>query len=188
MNISTGALRAIRSVKGTCARTNNCFRRKGKAQAVLACSRLAKCFTKGFAKPRSKSADLAGFAGYPAEQEQFSRSLICAGTEFPDQLYAPAALSWSGIRHSPREAAGFFEGIAAEHADPKLEMTEFFENNDAVAAFGRYQATVKASDIRVDTPVAHYFKFRDGKVSRYVNIVNSGAFVEAGRMSAASAR
>jgi uncharacterized protein len=101
---------------------------------------------------------------------------------------APAAISWSGIRRGPQEAAGFFEGIAVEHADPKLEMTEFFQSGDAVAAFGRYQATVKASGIRVDTPVAHYFKFRDGKVARYVNIVNSGAFLEAAHASAAGAR
>ncbi len=37
-----------------------------------------------------------------------------------------------------------------------------------------------ASGIRVDTPVAHYFKFDSaGKVSRYQNFANSGAFVAA---------
>jgi ketosteroid isomerase-like protein len=95
------------------------------------------------------------------------------------EFEAPAELSWSGIRRSPQEAAGFFSGIDAEHADPRLEMTDFFSSADAVAAFGRYQATVKATGIRVDTPVAHYFKFRNGKVVRYINHVNSGAFVEA---------
>jgi len=109
------------------------------------------------------------------------------------EFEAPAELSWSGIRHTPQEAAGFFAGIAAEHADPKLEMTEFFSTgsdsmNGAVAAFGRYQATVKATGIRVDTPVAHYFKFRDGKIARYINVVNSGAFVEAVRAAAAAGR
>jgi len=97
------------------------------------------------------------------------------------EFEAPAELSWSGIRRSPQEAAGFFSGLAAEHADPKLEMTEFFSNGDAVAAFGRYQATVKATGVRVDTPVAHYFKFRNGKVVRYINVINSGAFLEAKR-------
>ncbi len=101
------------------------------------------------------------------------------------EFEAPAALSWSGIRHSPAEAAGFFAGLAAEQADPHLEMTEFFSSGDAVAAFGRYQATVKATGIRVDTPVAHYFKFRGGKIARYINIINSAAFVEAGRAMSA---
>jgi ketosteroid isomerase-like protein len=97
------------------------------------------------------------------------------------EFEAPSEISWSGIRHSPQETAGFFAGIVAEHADPDLEMTEFFSSDDAVAAFGRYRATVKASGIRVDTPVAHYFKFRDGKITRYINLVNSGAFLEANR-------
>jgi len=102
------------------------------------------------------------------------------------EFEAPAELSWSGIRRSPQEVGGFFSGIAAEHAEPKLEMTEFFSTDDAVAAFGRYQATVKATGIRVDTPVAHYFKFRDGKIVRYINVINSGAFVEANRATAAA--
>ncbi len=56
------------------------------------------------------------------------------------EFEAPRELSWSGIRRTPHEAAGFFAGIAAEHANPQLEMTEFFSTPDAVAAFGRYQA------------------------------------------------
>lgn len=99
------------------------------------------------------------------------------------EFEAPAALSWSGIRKEPTEAMGFFAGIAAEHENPALKMTEFFSTTDAVAAFGRYDATVKATGKRVSTPVAHYFKFRDGKVSRYVNVINSGAFLEAAKKS-----
>ena len=102
------------------------------------------------------------------------------------EFEATPDLSWSGIRRSPQEAAGFFAGIATEHTDPKLEMTEFFSGPDAVAAFGRYQATIKAkaTGIRVDTPVAHYFRFRGDKISRYINIVNSAAFVAAQRKPA----
>ena len=103
------------------------------------------------------------------------------------EFEAPRELSWSGIRRSPQEAAGFFTGIAAEHANPELEMTEFFSTEDAVAAFGRYQATIKATGVRVDTPVAHYFQFRDGKIARYINIINSGAFIEANQSAAAGA-
>jgi len=97
------------------------------------------------------------------------------------EFEAPAALSWSGVRHTPGEAAGFFSGLAAEQSDPHLEMTEFFSSDNAVAAFGRYQATVRATGIRVDTPVAHYFQFRDGKIARYINVINSAAFVDAAR-------
>ena len=58
-------------------------------------------------------------------------------------------------------------------------MTEFFSNDDAVAAFGRHQGTIKSTGILVDTPVAHYFKFRDGKVVRHVQLTNTGAALEA---------
>ena len=103
------------------------------------------------------------------------------------EFEAPSELSWSGIRRSPQEAAGFFSGLAAEQTDPVLNMTDFFATDDAVAAFGRYQATAKASGIRVDTPVAHYFKFRNGKICRYINVINSAAFVEANRATAVGA-
>jgi ketosteroid isomerase-like protein len=102
------------------------------------------------------------------------------------EFEAPAVISWGGIRRGPAEAAGFFAGIAAEHADPKLTMVDFVASGDAVTAFGRYQATVRATGKRVDTPVAHYFKFRDGKIVRYINLVNTAAFVEALERGAAA--
>ncbi len=92
---------------------------------------------------------------------------------------APKEISWGGIRRGPAEVVGFFEGIAAEHGDPKLDMSDFLESGDSVAVFGRYEATVGPSATRVSSPVAHLFKFRDGKVVRYVNLINTGAFVEA---------
>lgn len=100
---------------------------------------------------------------------------------------APAALSFGGIRHGLAETEGFFRGLAKDHSDPKLEMTEYFSDGDAVAVFGRYEATVRTTGKRVSTPVAHYFKFRDGKVARYIGLLNTGAFVEAMKASSASA-
>jgi len=97
------------------------------------------------------------------------------------EFEAPVEISWGGIRRGPAETEGFFSGIAAEHIDPVLRMTDFFASEDAVAAFGRYDATLRATGVRVSTPVAHYFKFRDGKIARYINIINTGAFVEAAR-------
>jgi ketosteroid isomerase-like protein len=58
-------------------------------------------------------------------------------------------------------------------------MTEFLSSDDAVAAFGRFQATIKSSGIRVDSPLAHFFKFRDGRVMRLVQLGNTAATLEA---------
>lgn len=91
----------------------------------------------------------------------------------------PAEMIFTGIRHGIEDIEGFFAGIAREHANPNLLMTEFVSSGDSVAAFGRYQATLKKTGVPVDTPVGHLFKFRDGKVVRYVNMLNTAAFVSA---------
>src|SRR5262249_33469640 len=90
----------------------------------------------------------------------------------------PAEMVFTGIRNGKDETLGFFKAIAQEHSDPKLEMTDFVSEGDAVAVFGRYQATMRTGR-RADTPVAHLFRFRDGKVIRYVNLVNTAEFVRA---------
>lgn len=91
----------------------------------------------------------------------------------------PADMVFTGIRHGKQDTlAGFFGGIAQEHRDPKLEMTEFVAEGDSVAAFGRYAATLKSGH-RVDSPVGHLFKFRGGKVVHYINLLNTAAFVSA---------
>jgi ketosteroid isomerase-like protein len=93
------------------------------------------------------------------------------------EFEAPPELSFAGTHSGPKGASDFFDGIDKDHKDPELEMTEFVISGDAVAAFGRYKATVKATGQRVDSPVAHLFKFRAGKVVRYVNFLNTAAFV-----------
>jgi ketosteroid isomerase-like protein len=92
---------------------------------------------------------------------------------------APPEVASSGIRHAPSEVAEYFTAIASQASDHSLEMTEFLSTDDTVAAFGRYQGTIKTTGIRVDTPLAHYFKFRDGKIVRHMQFANTGAFLEA---------
>jgi uncharacterized protein len=75
----------------------------------------------------------------------------------------PAIISYSGIRHGKAEAAGFFQGLGADHADPKLTIEEYVASGDTVMTLGRYRATAKATGKVFDTPIAHYWKFRDGR-------------------------
>jgi uncharacterized protein len=90
----------------------------------------------------------------------------------------PAELGFTGIRHGKQESLGFFEGIAREHAEPKLTMQDFVASGDSVAVFGRYEFTLARSGRRVNSPVGHLFQFRDGKVVRYVNLVNTADYVQ----------
>ena len=62
----------------------------------------------------------------------------------------PASLSFTGVGKGHTAALRFFEALAAHHQDPNLEMTDILESGDTVAAFGRYQATVRGA--RLDSP------------------------------------
>jgi ketosteroid isomerase-like protein len=53
-----------------------------------------------------------------------------------------------------------------------------------VATFGRYKCTLKKTGKHVDSPVAHLFKFRDGKIVRFVDHLNTAAFLEAAQSNA----
>ncbi len=91
----------------------------------------------------------------------------------------PGIISFTGTRHGVAETKGFFDAIGKDHLNPVLTMTDFVASGDTVAAIGRYEATMKATGKRVSSPVAHYWKFRDGKVARYTGFLNTAAVVEA---------
>jgi ketosteroid isomerase-like protein len=91
----------------------------------------------------------------------------------------PAAISSSGIRHGKAETQGFFEGLNNDFTDHNLTISDYVESGDTVMTLGRYTATAKTSGRKVDTPIAHYWKFRDGKVIRYVGLSNTAAGAEA---------
>src|SRR5690349_18787698 len=76
------------------------------------------------------------------------------------EVEGPSEISFTGIRKGPEAVKAFFQAIANDHADPKLEITEYLESADAVATFGRYKCTLKKTGKQVDSPVAHLFKFR----------------------------
>jgi hypothetical protein len=102
------------------------------------------------------------------------------------EVEGPSEISFAGIRKGPEAVKEFFQAIANDHADPKLEIAEYLGSADAVATFGRYKCTLKKTGKHIDSPVAHLFKFRDGKIVRFVDHINTAAFVEAARSSAAS--
>lgn len=103
------------------------------------------------------------------------------------EFEGPEVLRFSGIRRGKQETLGFFFGIAEEHGNPDLRMQNFIVSGGSVAVFGRYAATMKRTGIRVDTPVAHLFQFRDGKVVRYVNLTDTAAYVAAMTLDTAAA-
>lgn len=104
------------------------------------------------------------------------------------ELEGPAELAAAGIRRSPKEVIEFFGALAGQVSDIHLDLTEFLSGEDTVAVFGRYQGTVRANGIRIDSPIAHFFKFnKDGKIMRHVQLSDTAATVEAIRGRAAAA-
>ena len=100
---------------------------------------------------------------------------------------APAAIPFGGKRRGRAEAQGFFTGIGATEENQVLTMTEFIESGNHVATFGRYAATAKSTGIRYDTPAAHFWEFRDGKVVKYTNYSNTALAADAHTSAAAAA-
>jgi len=89
------------------------------------------------------------------------------------------AMSWAGSWKGKQNTVAFFEGLQKDLEDSHLDMNVFVAEGDKVAAFGRYKAKVRKTGKHVDTPVAHYFRLKDGKVAEYRNFTNSAAIVEA---------
>jgi hypothetical protein len=94
--------------------------------------------------------------------------------------------SLGGIRHGKAETTGFFQAIGADHVNPQLTIAEYVASGDTVMTLGRYTATMKAPGKKWDTPIAHYWKFRDGKIIRYVGFSNTAAVVDALQQSSAA--
>ena len=95
----------------------------------------------------------------------------------------PSEIPFMGIRNGVNETTGFFEGLARDWSDPRLETNQFIASGDEVSVFGRYEATNRQTGKRINVPIAHYWKIRDGKVARYMGLTDTGAFLEAMRQS-----
>ena len=84
-------------------------------------------------------------------------------------------------------AVGGAEAIGADHINPKLTITDIIGSGDTVMAFGRYEATIRATGRHADTPIAHMWKLRDGKVVRYDGLLNTYAVADAAMQRAQTA-
>ena len=91
----------------------------------------------------------------------------------------PAAIAFCGIRHGIKETTGFFEALAADFTNPEITVSDYVASGDTVMTLGRYKATARKTGKIFDTPIAHYWKIRDGKVARYVGLADTAAGVAA---------
>jgi uncharacterized protein len=85
-------------------------------------------------------------------------------------LEGPAVVPYAGKKTGPNQVRQFFDALVGTQENMKLTMEHFIAQGDEVATLGRYAATVKASGKKFDSPIAHFFTIRDGKVSRWVAV------------------
>jgi hypothetical protein len=64
----------------------------------------------------------------------------------------------------------------------------FVAQGETVVATGRYTATVRDTGANIDTPIAHLFTVRNGKVVRWEGFSDSARVAEAHTGRAAAAR
>jgi len=90
----------------------------------------------------------------------------------------PYAGSYEGKTEIPK----FFQAIAEATSGGQVVAEEFIAQGDRVVAVGRYRATVRATGAPIDSPIAHVFTVRDGKIASW------DGFSDTAKVSAAHAQ
>ena len=78
----------------------------------------------------------------------------------------PSAIPWAGNRHGREDWAKFFQAIGENLDEITLTMEPFAVQGDNVVVVGRYQARVKLTGKRIDSPLVHLWTIRNAKVVR----------------------
>ena len=101
-------------------------------------------------------------------------------------LEGPSIIPFTGKRKGVAQVKLFFDALATTQTNQKLTMEPLIAQGDQVAGVGRYAATVTATGTRFDTPVSHFFTIRNGKITRFVDVIETATVANAyGAVSAA---
>ena len=69
--------------------------------------------------------------------------------------------------------AGVFQRLATEWVGYRAEASHYLEQGDQIVAFGTYSGTFKATGRSMQASFAHLYTFRNGKIARMVQYVDS---------------
>jgi len=103
-------------------------------------------------------------------------------------MEGPSTLPFTGKKIGPAQVLTFFQALGTTQENQKLTVDEYIVQGDKVATTGRYAATVKATGKRFDCAVAHVFTFRDGKVVKFLDFVDTAQMADAYVSAAAASR
>jgi ketosteroid isomerase-like protein len=103
-------------------------------------------------------------------------------------MEGPSIIPYAGKRTGVAQVKQFFEALASTQTNHKLTMESLLAQGDQVSGLGRFSATVTATGRSFDSRVAHFFTVRDGKISRFVDVVETAAMADAYRAASAAGR
>ena len=89
--------------------------------------------------------------------QHVSEDCTLRGTLAPELPYA-------GVFRGVAGAAKYFEGIAQALEPSGLAVDQYVCEGEHIVAVGRWGGRARASGKTFDTPMALYFRFRDGKM------------------------
>lgn len=101
--------------------------------------------------------------------------------------HGPDTIPYAGSRSGKTQIREFFQAIADSTTGGKVIAENFVAQADTVVATGRYKATVRNTGLDIDTPIAHLFTVRNGKVVRWEGFSDSARVAEAHTGKAAAA-
>ena len=88
-------------------------------------------------------------------------------------------MPYGGVYHGGEAVAqNVFGPITQDVVDFAVTAEEFIASGDSVAAVVRYTGTGKATGKKLDLPVVHVWKVRDGKVEQFRQFIDTAKFLE----------
>jgi ketosteroid isomerase-like protein len=93
---------------------------------------------------------------------------------------------FTGARQGIDAATEFFKQLSESETYTRFEPLEFIAQNDKVVVLGELAAAVTSTGRNYETPWAHIFTVRDGKIAEFQEFFDSAAATGAFQKTAAA--
>ena len=123
------------------------------------------------------------YAAFNSGDVQTILANVAPNAEWVD--YGPAAVPYFG--DFTGRVLEFFQAIGGSTTGGNVAVSNYIASGDVVVTQGQYTATVQSTGAKIDSPVAHVFTLKDGKVTSWKGYGDSAAVLAAHSGKAASA-
>ena len=135
--------------------------------------------------------DQANVALVLSVYDAFNRGDIAAVLDHLDPLAelnfeGPSTIPWAGNRHGREDWAKFFQVLGENLDEIRVTMEPFAVQGENVVTAGRYQARVRLTGRRIDSPLVHLWTIRNGKVVRCQELTDTATEAAACLVGAAT--